>query len=373
MKLPTLRVSFFVAALLSNCGFARAVYCQTSSLALLKAKQEAEANGYLFLTNHDEIVERAKKEGKLRVLSSQQTATIKAVVNGLRKKYPFLDINAEEVAGVQVYQRLLQEMKSGLSTSDVSYLGWDSYSEYLPYLKRFDILGMAEHDVLRLPPRMVDPVHRHVVALQSNMQVVGYNKEIVAAEGVPNTWEDFLKPEFKGRKFSVNVHPKVLPALVPVWGLEKVLDFARKLAAQNPIWFNGDSFALAQMASGEWGVVLGANYTAVKRQQEKDVRKVIQYKVVEPVPVRLTEAEAVLATAANPYAGLLWLEFQASPEGQKILDEVDSTASVLSPGSAHELQARGKKVSIVAWDHFEKTGEYAKKIVEVSGFPRAEK
>jgi ABC-type Fe3+ transport system substrate-binding protein len=340
---------------------------------LLKAKQEAEAKGYIFLANHDEIVERAKKEGKLRVLSSQQPVTIKAVVNGLRKKYPFIDVNAEEVAGVQVYQRMLQEMKSGLASSDVNYLGWDSYSEYLPHLKRFDILGMAEHGVLRLPPRMADPVHRHVVALQSNMQVVGYNKEVVPAERVPNTWEDFLKPEFKGRKFAVNVHPKVLPALVPVWGLEKVLDFARKLAAQNPIWFYGDSFALAQMATGEWGVVLGPNYTAVKRQQDKDARKVIHYKVVEPVPVRLTEAQAVLATAANPYAGLLWLEFQASPEGQKILDEVDSTASVLSPGSAHEQQTRGKKVSIVAWDHFEKTGEYAKKIVEASGFPRAEK
>ena len=373
MKLHSLPVPFLVAALLINSWFDGSAHSQTPSPDLLKAKQQAEAKGYIFLTNHDEIVERAKKEGKLRVLSSQQSVTIKAVVNAIKKKYPFIDVTAEEVAGVQVYQRMLQEMKSGLATSDVNYLGWDSYSEYLSHLKKFDIRGMAEHGVLHLPPRMADPVHRHVVALQSNMQVVGYNKEVVPTERIPNTWEDFLKPEFKGRKFAVNIHPKVLPALVPVWGLEKVLDFARKLAVQNPIWFNGDSFALAQMATGEWGVVLGPNYTAVKRQQEKDVRKAIQYKVVEPVPVRLTEAQAVLATAANPYAGLLWLEFQAGPEGQKILDEVDSTASVLSPGSAHEQQTRGKKVSIVAWDHFQKTGEYAKKIVEASGFPRAEK
>jgi hypothetical protein len=111
MKLHSLRVSFLVAALLINPWFDRGAHSQTSGPALLKAKQESEARGYIFPTNHDEIVERAKKEGKLRVLSSQQPVTIKAVVNGLRKKYPFIDVTAEEVAGVQVYQRMLQEMK----------------------------------------------------------------------------------------------------------------------------------------------------------------------------------------------------------------------------------------------------------------------
>jgi hypothetical protein len=33
--------------------------------ALLQAKKEAEAKGYIFFTTHDEIVAAAKKEGKL--------------------------------------------------------------------------------------------------------------------------------------------------------------------------------------------------------------------------------------------------------------------------------------------------------------------
>jgi hypothetical protein len=47
--------------------------------ALLKAKQQAEAKGYIFETSHDEIVSQAKKEGKLRVLSTKETAVIKAM------------------------------------------------------------------------------------------------------------------------------------------------------------------------------------------------------------------------------------------------------------------------------------------------------
>ena len=127
------------------------------------------------------------------------------------------------------------------------------------------------------------------------------------------------------------------------------------------------------VSMGEVGPVYGINYATVKRNQEKDVRKVLQYKVVEPVPARLTEAQAILATAANPHAGLLWLEFEASPEGQKIIDQVAIQASLLSPGSVHEQLTRGKKVSLVDWNHFQKTGDYSKKIIEAMGFPREEK
>jgi hypothetical protein len=123
---------------------------------------------------------------------------------------------------------------------------------------------------------------------------------------------------------------------------------------------------------GEVGLAWGVNYKSVRNHQEKDARKVLEYKLVEPIPARLTEAQAVLGTAAHPHAALLWLEFEAGPEGQKILDQTDLAASILSPGSIHEQLTRGKKVSIVAWDHFEKTGDYSKRIIEAMGFPRVE-
>lgn len=360
---------FFTTCYLS---LGTSVFAASPSSALLKAKQQAEAEGYIFVTGHDEIVEKAKKEGKLRVLSAQEPVSTKAMVIAFNKKYPFIDVNVKEVTGLETYQRILLEMKAGLAKNwDVNYLAWDSYAEYLPYLKKFDILGMTEQGVLQIPSKMIDPVHRHVVALQSNVHIVAYNRELIPSDKVPNTWEDFLKPELKGKKFSLDVRAKALPALVPVWGLEKVLDMARKLAAQNPIWYQGETRVRAQLSIGEVSLIHGPNYKGVRRQQEKDVRKVIEYKVTEPVPARLSEAEAILGAAANPHAGLLWLEFQASPEGQRILDETDIAASLLSPGSAHEQLTRGKKVSIVAWDHFQKVGEYEKKIVEALGFPRA--
>ncbi len=341
---------------------------------LMKAKQEAEAKGYVFHTSHDEIVARAKKEGKLRVFSSQEPPAIKAMAGAFKQKYPFIDVQASELIGMENYQRMLQEMKAGMAKSwDVNYLAFDFYSEFLPYQKKFDILGMAEGGVLRIVPKLIDPINRHVVAIQSNMQVVAYHKELASATKVPDSWEGFLRPEFSGRKFALDVRPKTLAALVPVWGLEKTVAYARKLAAQQPIWFRGEQRLLISMIAGELAILYGPNYKSFKTVQAKDPNKKLDYKVVEPIPARLTEAEAVLSTAANPYAGLLWLEFQASPEGQKILDEVDLAASIFSPGSVHEQLTRGKQVSVLAWEHYPKMGKYEEEIVGAFGFPRAEK
>lgn len=361
--------AFLFASWLETFG----AFAATPSASLLKAKQEAEARGYLFHTNHDEIIARAKKEGKLRVFSSQEPPAIKAMAAAFKQKYPFTDVQANELIGMENYQRALTEMKGGFAKWDVNYLAADYYPEYLPYQKKFDFLGMAEQGVLRMEPKLIDPANRHVVALQSNMQVVAYQKDLTSAAKVPDTWEGFLRPEFNGRKFALDVRPKTLGALVPVWGLEKTVAYARKLAAQQPIWFRGEQRVLVSMIAGELGVLYGPNYKSFKLVQAKDTLKKLDYKVVEPIPARLTEAEAVLNTAANPYAGLLWLEFQASPEGQKILDDVDLAASIYSPGSVHEQLTKGKQVSVLAWEHYSKMSKYEEEIAAAFGFPRAEK
>ena len=106
----------------------------SASASLLKAKQEAEAKGYVFHTSRDEIVERAKKEGKLRVFSSQEPLAIKAMASAFKQKYPFIDVQAQELIGMENYQRMLQEMKAGMAKSwDVNYLAFDFYTEFLPY------------------------------------------------------------------------------------------------------------------------------------------------------------------------------------------------------------------------------------------------
>jgi ABC-type Fe3+ transport system substrate-binding protein len=351
-----------------------AVLAAAASPAVIKAQKAAAAKGYVFVATHQEIVSMAKQEGKLRVVVSTDGSLLKHLAAGFKQKYPYIDIRAEEIRGTDAYIRQLHEIKSGLiKGQDVNDLAYDYYDEYPPFQKKFDILGMAEQKILQIPVQLIDAVNRNVVAIGSGIQVVAYNKKLIGAEKVPDSWEGFLKPEFAGRKFVLDIRPKDTSALVPAWGLEKTLDFARKLAAQNPVWARGNTRVLTAMLAGEQQMLLGPDFDSVLRIMDKDKTDSIAYKIVEPVPVRLNEAQGVLRNAENPYSALLWLEFVGSSEGQKILDERGPyEASVFVPGSVQERAARGKKQSVVDWGHYNRIPEYERKIIEAYGFPRAQ-
>ena len=72
-------------------------------------------------------------------------------------------------------------MKAGTVRNwDVDRAYTDFYEEFLPFQKKFDILGMAEHKVLNIPAALIDPRTRNVVMVSSNMNVIGYNKKLLS-------------------------------------------------------------------------------------------------------------------------------------------------------------------------------------------------
>ena len=162
---------------------------------------------------------------------------------------------------------------------------------------------------------------------------------------------------------------------MPALGLEKTLDFARKLAAQQPVWGRGATRVNTAVAAGEYSIYIGSNFESVRRAMSKDPTGNLNYKIIEPVPTRIVDhASGILKTAEHPHAALLWLEFLASPEGQNIIDKYEPLrASMYTPGSVMEQVTRGKKLSVVDWDHFNKFQEYQEKIFAAYGFPKADK
>ena len=347
-----------------------------ASAALLKAKQEADAKGYLFFTTHDDIVQRAKKEGKIRVMTGLEKDTFEHLVDGFKQKYPFIsDIRVQEIT-VDAFQRVILEVKSGQAKGwDIAYIPPEYGKDYIPYLIKSDLLGMAQQGVLTIDPRMIHPVERNMVSVTSNIAVVAYNRKLVSEDKVPAKWEEFLNPEFKGKKFAIQLRPKHVMALVPAWGLEKTLDYARKLAAQQPVWGSAAGRLITSVAGGEYSINFGPNFAAVKKRMDRDPTGSLTYRIVEPVPTTAVvyQAGAILKTADNPHAALLWFEFLASPEGQKIIDKYEYNASVFTPSSATAQVIREKKLSVVDWDHFTKIPEWDEKLFEAFGFPKADK
>jgi hypothetical protein len=139
-SLSNLSVLFFLVSyfVLTSTAFAA-----SSEEASGKPKQEADS-GYVFIASRDELLAKAKKEGRLRALSGLSTPAIKPMVAAFKKKYPFIDTHVEEIEGTEAYQRFLLELKAGMAKRwDSTYIPYDNYKAFLPYQMKFDILKMV--------------------------------------------------------------------------------------------------------------------------------------------------------------------------------------------------------------------------------------
>jgi hypothetical protein len=134
----------------------------------LKAKQEAESKGFIFEMSRDEIVAKAKKEGKVRLLSALDRETFKPMIESFKKKYPFIDAQIQEITGTDDTQRLVLELNAGAAKEwDLAHAPDDFYMELTAHAKKFDLLGMGEHKVLGIRKRRPSTTTK-ATAMRSN-------------------------------------------------------------------------------------------------------------------------------------------------------------------------------------------------------------
>jgi hypothetical protein len=270
---------------------------------------------------------RQKRKKRLRVLAGMEPATIKATTAGFTKNIHLLISWCKSFWGPTPPNETFWKSKAAPKTGTSTGSFGEYYTEYSPYLAKLDILGMAERKVLQIPAPMIDPNQRNTLAFFSRFHVTAYNKNLLGSNTAPRSWEDLLKPEWKGRKFTLDITPTGVASLVPAWGLEKTLEFARKLAAQQPVWVRGGIRALSMVQTGEVPLTLGINFSQLTRVQSKDASRALQYVIFEPVPVRLSGLQGIQATSQSQNAALLWLEWMASLEAQKMADDHEPLGS----------------------------------------------
>ena len=147
-------------------------HSDAASPSLLSAQKEAESKGRTFIASHDDIVAKAKKEGKLWVSSRLGTSVSEPLINGFKQKYPFItEIRVQEIAGTAAFERFQLELQSGQAKGwDITHVPIDSISSYVPYLKRYDIFGMAKAGVLKIDPRMIHPGERNILSLTTGFK-----------------------------------------------------------------------------------------------------------------------------------------------------------------------------------------------------------
>lgn len=359
---------FFLLA--SDQGMAQSV-----GGAVGKRKEEAAKKGMIYLTK-EEILEGAKKEGRVVAAPGHDEDTRVALINAFQKKYPFIkEIDWRIVQGSDGEQRQLLEMKAGRTTLDIFSPHAAYYNEYRKFnpFKKYDLKAMAQDGQLEIPSAMIDDTGA-VAWLGSMVGVVLYNSKSVPAEKAPTGWEGCIDPQWKG-KFTIDTKPITLAHLLPSWGEEKLFDYAKKLKQNEPIWARGGTATITRMATGEISLFCGAYLHTIQRLLKKDSTLPIKVVIPNPLGIGFLEPEAVYAEAKRPHAGLLWIDFLASRQGQEVVDAINpGRGSLLVEGTTAYRLSRGSRISLCGSGCFDRADQLMQRIaVDAWGFPKVGK
>ncbi len=317
----------------------------------------------------EEVVKLALKEGKVRIAGSLEGEEVDMVLGGFYKKYPQIKVEYTRIRGINEYEKILTEAIGGL----IEYDAVKVVSEMRTEFTRTGILaGPFEWKRFfpKAPKEHIDP-NGYLAGGSFYPRLIAYNPTLVPPERVPRKWEDCLDSYWKG-KLVVDVRPATLVSLYHAWGEKRILEYAKKLKENQPIWKRGMSETLAQLSAGEYIMIAGTAYSSAIRLLRKDPRAKVRIAWPNVVPVSLNEALGVLKGAKNTNAGFLLTGWLASEEAQRGYDEVGRGSPFLEGTESWEaFKKGGAKPVFAGWDEGEYATALTEKIVSVWGLPSA--
>ena len=216
--------------------------------------------------------------------------------------------------------KLINEYRAGRVMADV--FGLTSNMEVL--IEAGAVRQFTAANAEELPPRYRDP-DRHWVSSHLFILTPGFNTRLVPAGERPKTYDDLLLPYWKDRMVwkmnDLSGGPGFIGNVLTGMGEERGMAYLRKLAAQSIKRVNASARAiLDQVIAGEYPMALQIfnHHAAISAQKGAPVDWLrLSPATVTPGLVGLPK------NAPHPNAGLLFVEFMTSREGQEIFQNAN--------------------------------------------------
>jgi iron(III) transport system substrate-binding protein len=286
-----------------------------------------------------QLIERAKKEGTFLLYSSMNTPDVNQLFDGFRKRYPFITPKNYNTRSAALLERVITESRAGKQFADV--IQGNAFTLYL-LAKRGHTEPYASPEAKSYPASFRDPAGNWVAAyLQLN--VIGYNTQLVPRAEAPKGYEDLLAPKWKGRMGLDDKQYIWFDGLLKVMGREKGLAYMKRLATQAIHFRSGNTLLANLLAAGEFGLLINTRPESIDELKQKGAP-------VEWVAPRPTTANvlpiAVAKGAQNPNAARLFMDYMLSDDGQKRLSAMSRTPARPGVPATNPRLSQGLEIAV---------------------------
>ena len=310
------------------------------------------------------VIEAAKREGKLIWWTSGSANDSRALVKKFNERYPFVQVEIWTAAGEDVSEKIWAEHNANRHAWDVS-LGADIQLHYAEWIKRGIVEKLPPDGMKQMPARAKDP-NGYWAQMGGNVTVPAYNTNFISAKDSPKSWEDLLNPKWKG-KLGLHIDPRMWQVLSQPegWGKEKVVNYVTRLAQNKPQLIRSNTQNVALLLAGEYPIAV--NVFLYRVLQYKDKGAPVEWARVNPVVIS-GSAFIKSKKGPNPNAAYLWLDWIFSPAGIKSVDELTFKGSPC-PGSGTSQSEAIKGLNLVVrdGDHYGKTQDFGRQLQKILG------
>jgi iron(III) transport system substrate-binding protein len=191
-------------------------------------------------------------------------------------------------------------------------------------LKQRNIVGRYESPEHKYLPAELRDKGGYWASTFQNTFVLAYNKRNVKPDDVPKTYEDLLRPMWKGRQIINDTDNfEWFDGLLKFWGRDKGLAYFRRLAQQDQIFQRGARGRIQLVAAGEAPLAIGYGPHA---QSFVNQGAPIEWVPLEPVVV-IVNTVSIAQRAPHPAAARLFIDFLFSKAAQLKLREMSRIPS----------------------------------------------
>jgi ABC-type Fe3+ transport system substrate-binding protein len=282
-----------------------------------------------------------------------------AVKAKIQQKYPFLNVKANHIPNRQILSKVLTEARAGKHLVDViQTLSFGMYT-----LRTRGTLGRYISSENQFYGKEFKD-EGYWTAMYTNPYVVAYNTKLVARERVPQTYEDLLKPEWRGQLLMEVNKPDWFAGMLQIMGREKRLAYMKELAKQKIPVRTGHAL-LAQLLAAEEAAI-DINIPAHIVENMKQTGAPIDWIAPGPVP-GIMSGIGIAANPPHPAAAKLVLDYVLSKEGQLMMQSWDRTVARQDLIGTSSAAKKNVTVIPVKPELGEKLEEYSGLLREIFG------
>jgi ABC-type Fe3+ transport system substrate-binding protein len=260
-----------------------------------------------------ELVEAAKKEGKLVWYTSMAIDTSKPLLDQFLKEYPFIKADLVRAGEEQLMTRIMSETRAGKWLFDVV-----AGSAISVLVDRNIISPYPSPEREAYISEFKDP-QGYWTGIYVNNLILAYNTNLTPRKDVPKDYADLLDPKWKGKMLMDSTDYDWFGTLVTVWGRERATQYMERLARQEPLWRRGHGLTAQLVGAGETPLAWAYNFRI--ERMKKDGAPVEWVESFNPIVVTINGI-GLGAKPTHPNAAKLFVDFVLSKRGQEMIREM---------------------------------------------------